>query len=320
MENTPLIKKYEDRMNKGLSLENIRNEKFGKILSLRKEKRRKDNIVNIRDKMNLIYESQNKICINHLKKNNDDIRNFYINIYETEKSVNSSDDNEIKFGLYALRTFYKYLLDEEYNKKGKKDKEKNAVNNCMNKEEIKTVRVYKKETKINSTELFIKNDIISLLFEIINRSLNKSENQYISNIYECLYLLINMTAIPPCQEDKKIEFFKLLVQGKNINMLLCIFKDENMPQEILFNILILLGNITVDADQIIKDLLINSSLTQILNNYLEANKKINSEVFMRIYRVLYFLLINVLILIWNHIKLFLKSFHNHCINIELMNR
>ena len=129
-----------------------------------------------------------------------------------------------------------------------------------------------------------------------------------------------MTAIPPCQEDKKIEFFKLLVQGKNINMLLCIFKDENMPQEILFNILILLGNITVDADQIIKDLLINSSLTQILNNYLEANKKINSEVFMRIYRVLYFLLINVLILIWNHIKLFLKSFHNHCINIELMNR
>ena len=48
MENTPLIKKYEDRMNKGLSLENIRNEKFEKILSLRKEKRRKDNIVNKR--------------------------------------------------------------------------------------------------------------------------------------------------------------------------------------------------------------------------------------------------------------------------------
>ena len=163
MENNPPIKKYEDRMNKGLSLENIRNEKFDKILSLRKEKRRKDNITNIRDKMNLIYESQNKIYINHLKTNNDDIRNFFINIHEAEKSViklkyllNSSDDNEIKFALYALRTFYKYLLDEEYNKKREKDKEKNAVNNCMNNEEIKTVRVYKNETKINSTELFKK--------------------------------------------------------------------------------------------------------------------------------------------------------------------
>ena len=305
MENNLSVKKYEDRMNKELSLENIRNENFEKILHLRKEKRRKDIIANIRDKINLMCESRNEIYINHSKMNNDEVRNFYINMHEPEKSIiklqnllNSSDDNEIKAGLCALWTYYKNFLVEIYKNKGEKNKEKNAINNYMNNEEIKVVRAYKNGRIISSTELFIKNDIISLLFEIINRSLNKSESKYISNIYECLYILINMSAIPPCQEDKKIEFFKLFVQGENLNVILCIFKDENIPQEILFNILILLGNITADANQIIKDLLINSSLTQILNNYLETSKKINSEVFMRIYRVLY-------------------SLYNNCFNLDL---
>ena len=122
MENHPLEKKYEDRMNKGISLENIRNEKFEKILSLRKVKRSQDNIANIRDKINLLYEPKYKICINHLKTNNDDIRNFNIDIHEPEKSMdklkyllNSSDDDELKFGLYALKVYYKYLSKEVNN-------------------------------------------------------------------------------------------------------------------------------------------------------------------------------------------------------------
>lgn len=299
MEIHPPIKTYEDRMNKGISLENLRNEKIEKILTLRKEKRNKDNIANIRDKINLLYEPKYKICINHLKTDNDDIRNFNINIHEPEESMdklkylmNSSDDNEIKFGLYALRTYYKYLIEGVYNKKGEMDKEKYTVNNIMNNKEIQTVKVDQNDPikmKINNTELFIKNDIISLLYEIINKSLNKSENKYISNIYECLYILINMSALPPCEEDKKIEFFKLLIKEENLNKLLLIFKDANMPQEIIFNILILIGNIIVDPHQITKDLLINSSLTQTLFNYLKTNKKINSEIFMRIYRILYYL-------------------------------
>ena len=38
------------------------------------------------------------------------------------------------------------------------------------------------------------------------------------NIMICI--IINMTAIPPCEEDKKIEFFKSLATGKNLNILL----------------------------------------------------------------------------------------------------
>ena len=318
MENHPREKKYEDRMNKGISLENIRNEKFEKILSLRKVKRSKDNIANIRDKINLLYEPKYKICINHLKTNNDDIRNFNINIHEPEKSMdklkyllNSSDDDELKFGLYALKVYYKYLSKEVNNKQGENNKEKNTVNNMMINEETQTFVIDKdelKKRKINDTELFIENDIINLLFEIINKSLNKNENKYISNIYECLCIIINMTAIPPCEEDKKIEFFKSLAQGGNLNTLLYMLKDPNMPQEILFNILILFGNITIDNVQIIRDLLINSSLTQILFNYLKTSKKLNSEVFLKIYRVLHFLYTNCFNLNVEAYKIIFKIF------------
>ena len=338
MENHPLEKKYEDRMNKGISLENIRNEKFEKTLSLRKEKRSKDNIANIKDKINLLYEPKYSIYINHLKTNNDDIRNFNINIYEPEKSMdklkyllNSSDDDEIKFGLYALKIYYKHLSREVLNKR-ENNQEKNIVNNIMNNKEIQTLRIDKDESinqNINDTELFIKNDIITLLFEIINKSMNKSENKYISNIYECLCIIINMTAIPPCEEDKKIEFFKSLAQGKNLNILLFMLKDENMPQEILFNILILFGNITID-DQIIKDLVINCSLTQILFDYLKTNKKFNSDVFLKIYRVLHSLYINCFTLDVEAYKIIFKIFSlplykfrineliHYCLDILLM--
>lgn len=312
MENHSPTKKYEDRMNKGISLENMRNEKFEKILSLRKEKRSKDNISNIRDKMNLLYEPKYSICINHLKTNNDDIRNFSINIQEPENTklklkylLNSSDDDEIKFGIYALRTYFKNLARKVYNKKLENNK-----TNENNNEEIKTIKVFKNEqmkNKINDDELFIDSEIISLLFNIINKNLNKSENKYLSNIYESLWIFINMTAVPPSEEDKKIEFFKMFAQGENLNTLLSIIKDGNMPQEILYNTLILLGNITYD-DQIIKDLLINSSLTQILFNYLKTNKKINSEVFLKVYRVLNSLYINCLNLDVEAYKIIFKIF------------
>lgn len=295
MENHSPVKKYEDRMNKEISLENMRNEKVKKILTLRKEKRNKDNILNIRDKINLLSESKYHIHINHLKTGNDDIRNFYINMSDLENTMiklkyllNSSDDDELKFGLYALRTFSINLVREAFNK----NEENN--NNEKNKEEMNSIKIFKHDPikkNINNVELFQNKDIINLLFEIIKKNINKNECKYISNIYECLWIFINMSSIPPNEEDKKIEFFKMFAQGDNLNTLLCILKDENMPQEIFFNILILFGNVAYE-DKIIKNLLINSSLTQILFNYLKANKKINSEVFLKIYRVLNSLYLN----------------------------
>jgi hypothetical protein len=246
--------------------------------------------------------------------------------------LNSSDDDEIKFGLYALKVYYKHLSREVNNKKGENNKEKNLVNYMMNNQEIQTCRIDQNESikrKINDTELFIKNDIISLLFEIINKSLNKSGIKYISNIYECLCIIINMTAIPPCEQDKKIEFYKSLVQGENLNTLLYMLQNKNIPQELLFNILILFGNITIE-DQIIKDLVIKSSLTQILFNYLKTNKKLNSEVFLKIYRVLYCLYINCFNLDVEAYKIIFKIFSlplnkfrvnellHYCLDILLM--
>lgn len=293
MESHSSEKKYDDRMNKDISLEYIRNENAKKILTLRKEKKNKDTILNIRNKLNLLSESKYSIQFCQLKTNNDEIRNFFININNPEESIvklkyllNSSDDDELKYGLYSLRKYFQ-IIASQVNKK--EDENNGELCNNINRGITSIYKVSKNEKKeISETEIFISNSIIDILFEIINKNLNKNEIKNFINIYEALWILINMSGFPPFDKNRKFEFYKIFVQNEHFNIFLYLFKDKNIPQEIIYNVLILLGNIAVD-DENIKNILINSSLTNILFNYLKTNKTINSDILLKIYRVLYFL-------------------------------
>lgn len=293
MESHSSEKKYDDRMNKDISLEYIRNENAKKILTLRKEKKNKDTILNIRNKLNLLSESKYSIQFCQLKTNNDEIRNFFININNPEESIvklkyllNSSDDDELKYGLYSLRKYFQ-IIASQVNRK--EDENNGELCNNINRGITSIYKVSKNGQKeISETEIFISNSIIDILFEIINKNLNKNEIKNFINIYEALWILINMSGFPPFDKNRKFEFYKIFVQNEHFNIFLYLFKDKNIPQEIIYNVLILLGNIAVD-DENIKNILINSSLTNILFNYLKTNKTINSDILLKIYRVLYFL-------------------------------
>ena len=285
MESHSPEKIYEDRMNNNITMEDFRNQNANKILSLRKEKHNKDIISNIKGRMNLLYEPHYSIHFNLLKTNNDDIRNFYINLKNPDNSMiklkyllTSKDDDEVKYGLYAVRKHFQILIRELFNK------EEDNFDNKVSKSDI--------EKKGNDgLEIFIKNNIIFLLFDIIKNSIGKNDNKYYINIYECLWIFINMTVVPPKNDEKRIEFFSNFVQKDNLNNFLILIQDVNTPQEITHNILILIANVAVNEPEIV-NILINSDLTKILFSYLKNNKKINNEIFTKIYRVLNCLYIN----------------------------
>ena len=285
MESHSPEKIYEDRMNNNITMEDFRNQNANKILSLRKEKHNKDIISNIKGRMNLLYEPHYSIHFNLLKTNNDDIRNFFINLKNPDNTMiklkyllTSKDDDEVKYGLYAVRKHFQILIRELFNK------EEDNFDNKVSKSDID-----KKGN--NDLEIFIKNNIIFLLFDIIKNSIGKNDNKYYINIYECLWIFINMTVVPPKNDEKRIEFFTNFVQKDNLNNFLILIQDVNTPQEITHNILILISNIAVNEPEIV-NILINSDLTKILFSYLKNNKKINNEIFTKIYRVLNCLYIN----------------------------
>ena len=105
----PYNHKYENKSNSDLSFENFRKAKIERNLTLRKQKKDDLNFAKISPKFNFINEKQYLINLNHLNTNNDDIRNFFIDLDKPEFSMsnlkyllNSKNDDEVKFGIYAL--------------------------------------------------------------------------------------------------------------------------------------------------------------------------------------------------------------------------
>ena len=275
MENHSPERKFEDRMNKNISIEDLRDENANKILSLRKEKRNKETLLNLRGKMNILYEQHYSIHFNYLKTNNDDIRNYYIN-FKDETTMDklkyllqSDDDNEVKYGLLATRKCFQNLIRELYYNDEK-------VNLKISKDDMKICK---------ELDIFINNNIIDLIFQIMNKSINKNEKQYFINIYESIWIFINMTSAIPEEIKNKNEFFKTFVKEEYLNIFINIIKNINTPQEIITNLLVLLLNITSE-EKIILDKLINSPLIQVLFSYLKTNKNINSDILVRIYKIL----------------------------------
>ena len=278
MESHSPERKFEDRMKNNISIEDLRNENVNKILTLRKEKRNKNTILSLKGKLNSLNENHYCIHFNLLKTNNDEIRNFYIDLQKEQSTIDklkyllqSNDDNEVKYGLFAIRKFFVNTMRGLYFKEDEHLK--------FSKDEIKVCK---------ELDIFINNNIIDLIFQIMNKSINKNEKLYFINIYESLWIFINMTSAMPGDKNKQIEFYKTFLKEEYLNIFINIIKNNYTPQEIIINVLILLVNIGLQ-DNIFIDILINSPLIQVLFSYLKTNKNINSDVLVYIYNILHLL-------------------------------
>ena len=311
-ENSP-EKVYKNKSKTHLDLDGFRKVNEAKYLTLRKKKRNNDLKLDLKNKYTL-YEHHYIIHLNQLKTDNDDIRNFYINkenpvssIEKLKYLLNSKIDDEVKYGIYAVNSFFKDIVRMLQNF----DINDNQVNNAqilnnlniiingekypldkidkieiINKEQINLL----KQQCNDYLEVFLEYDIINYLFEIIKNNLNINEKRSHINIYECFCIFINMSGIDLIQENYKVKFYSTFIQTDNLLTIFTLLNPQKYPQEIILNVLILLLNITVEYPQIIESL-IKSSLTPILLEYLKSVKYNNPKITTKIIKLLYFLYI-----------------------------
>jgi len=200
-------RKYKDHINSFQSSLDFCEKSKNKRLTLRKQNKKIIESLSIRNKSNLMNEHKYQIHLNLLKTNNDSIRNFFIDLNRQEYTMNnlkylldSKNDDEVKFGLYATRIFFQNLVREIYydnpsinhnhihiHKNINHNNSKNHIqlngiqNNVFEENKIPLYKIDKnKIAKSNSNynkilELFLENDIIHLLFEIIKKCQLKNE-------------------------------------------------------------------------------------------------------------------------------------------------
>lgn len=257
------------------TVQNIRNTLNGKILTLRKKKRKMKQ--DLTKKLNSLDELQYHINLNLLQTNNDFIRYFFIDIdnpHYTMKNLIllllSKIDDEVKYGIYAVRTYFTNLVNEKFSKNKIINMNEQIHNN--NNDGLGANNINQKNKNDEMLELFLTKDIIHLLFEIIKVSMNNYyEKRAQINIYECLWILINMSAIYSINEILKSNFYYYFLKNNNYLLFLQIIESMISPQEIVLNDLTLLSNIIKESSTI-KVLLKKSSLPNILYNYLSQRQ------------------------------------------------
>ena len=298
MENQSPERKFEDKMERNFSIKALRNNQANIKLSLRKEKRNIDMLLNLKEKINIIYEQHYSIHLHLLKTNNDEIRNFSINIKNPKDSMSklkyllsSKDDYEVKYGLYAVRKFFQDLVRNLY-------KSLDPISNKITKEEIKTSSDY---------DIFINNNIINILIEVLSNNINNNEKSSHINIYEIIWIFINMANVNPQDESLKYEFLKTVLKQNNFNILINLI-NVNVPQEIIYNLLVFFINIIYEDERVFIEIFVKSKLTQMLMNYLKTNKKMNQEILIKIYKLLFSLYIGYDNLEIDAYKIMLKIF------------
>ena len=299
-------RKYEEK--NLYSYQNIRKINASKYLSLRKQKRNQEINTNIRNKLNLLNEPKYVIHLHLLKTNNDNIRNFFIDSKRPEYTMNnlkyllgSKNDDEVKFGLYAVRKYFQTIIKEindglsninnHIQLNNNVNGQINDINNNINGED--NYPLYNMvQDRINISvqdkqilNLFLGNDIINLIIQLINKCQIKNEIAEQINIFESIWILINMSAIYSKNENYQSVFYSYFIQNNNYLSFLSLIDSKKFPLEIILNVLVLLSNIIYDS-KIIRNHFKKTSLTSILYTYLKTEQNINSEVIVKIIKVL----------------------------------
>lgn len=310
-------KTYEVFSKTYITMDDIRMKNENQRLTLRKKHKIDRGYSYIRNKINLMNETHYRIYLNKLKTNNDNIRNFYIDLDRPEYTMNnlvyllgSMNDDEVKFGLYALKKFFLDILNQRLNEEPENENQINVnnddvnVNNSiilhpLNNQQIningeKKIQLYKvNNNQSGSTSdeimgLFLKRNIINNLFKIMKTGEDRNVKSDQINIDEILGILINMTTLDLSDKDIYYNFYNHFIQEDNLSLLISLIDQDKFPLELIYNTLCLFSNIIyifTDAKQIF----INSSLTSSLYDYLTNRIKFNTEVAYKVLKVIYLL-------------------------------
>ena len=132
-------KTYEVFSKTYITMDDIRMKNENQRLTLRKKHKIDRGYSYIRNKINLMNETHYRIYLNKLKTNNDNIRNFYIDLDRPEYTMNnlvyllgSMNDDEVKFGLYALKKFFLDILNQRLNEEPENENQINVNNDDVN--------------------------------------------------------------------------------------------------------------------------------------------------------------------------------------------
>ena len=310
--------KYEDTIKSYIPYNALSKDNKNRNLTLRKRAKNLKTELNIKSKFNLMNEYNYQIHLSLLKTNNDNIRNFFIDLNRPEYTMNnlkylleSKNDDEVKFGIYAVRTFFQKILREikedvhvpEQNQAHPHNNiNHNRINNQIiaNGLQINHLEEYKipyskidnaKVAKSNYNfsnifELFLDNNIIHLLFEIIKRCQINNQFRDQINLFESLWILFNMNAVPTDIENSKQKFYSYFTQQDNLSALISLIDSKNYPQEIIFMNLNLLSSLFKENERM-KEMVIKSPLPSYLYTYLQSQDNLNKDVLLKIFKLLF---------------------------------
>ena len=225
--------------------------------------------------------------------------------------LDSKNDDEVKFGIYAVRTFFQKILreikeDVHVPKQNQAHPHNNINHNRINNHiiangmQINHFEEYKipyskidkdKVAKSNYNftnilELFLDNNIVYLFFEIIKKCQINNQLRDQMNIFECLWSLFNMNAVPTDIENSKLNFHSYFTQQDNLSALISLIDSKNYPQEIIFMNLNLLSSLFKENEQM-KNMAIKSPLTSYLYSYLKSQENLNTDILLKIFKILF---------------------------------
>ena len=303
-------RRFEIKSNSFITIQDLNKAKENRYLTLRKQKRNNAIYSEMKHKLNFLHDKHYQINLIKLKTNNDAIRNFIIDLNKPQFSMNnlkyllnSPNDDEVKFGIYAVRIFFQERLREQCMQENDNNQMKhNGINhgafplinfqiiqNDKDQTQIHKIDKSKLNNQIinsNILGMFFDNNIINLLFNIIKKSQVKNEISDQINIFECVWIFLNMCAMYIEDETLINKIYSHFLDDDNFCSLIDLIDSSKFPLEIIFNVLCFFINLIINYPET-KQFLVQTSLTSVLFKYLQTDKFLNTEITKKIFIVLH---------------------------------
>ena len=303
-------RRFEIKSNSFITIQDLNKAKENRYLTLRKQKRNNAIYSEMKHKLNFLHDKHYQINLIKLKTNNDAIRNFIIDLNKPQFSMNnlkyllnSPNDDEVKFGIYAVRIFFQERLREQCMQENDKNQlEHNGINHgAFPLNNFQIIQNDKDQTQIHKIDksklnnqiinsnilgMFFDNNIINLLFNIIKKSQVKNEISDQINIFECVWIFLNMCAMYIEDEALINKIYSHFLDDDNFCSLIDLIDSSKFPLEIIFNVLCFFINLIINYPET-KQFLVQTSLTSVLFKYLQTDKFLNTEITKKIFIVLH---------------------------------
>ena len=302
-------RQFQIKSNSFITIQDLNKAKENRFLSLRKQKRNNALYSEMKHKLNFLHDKHYQINLTKLKTNNDDIRNFVIDLKQPQLSMHnlnyllkSQNDDEVKFGIYAVRIFFQERLREQSMQENNNNQlNHNDINHGVPLNNFQIIQNDKDQTQIHKIDknklntqiinsnilgMFFDNNIIKHLFNIIKTSQVKNEISDQINIFECVWIFLNICAMYIKDEALIDKVYSNFLDDDNFCSLIDLIDSSKFPLEIIFNVLCFFINIIINYPDT-KQFLVQTSLTSVLFKYLQTDKFLNTEITKKIFIVLH---------------------------------